>query len=400
MKLKRRNFLQTVSLGSLASLLPNSLVAQTSITTNSPEDPFDFECAPYLQYLTDESVSIVVLTTKNALSKVELISENGDKRICYQIEDGLIAANKRLIKIRIDGLIPGTTYTYKVNATEVSYPQPYRMVYLKEIESPSYSFQTSKSTNQQVSCYVYNDIHEREQAYAQLFKLGNIDKPDFVVLNGDMFDYHTGEKQLITKLLKPLGELFSSSIPFILNRGNHETRGNFCREIKQYFAYPTEHFYQAFRQGPVFWILLDAGEDKVDTHRDYANAVAFQELRERQAVWLEKIMQSKAYKSAPFKVVITHIPPFYSGEGYGPMENRRLFAPLFNKYKVDVVLSGHTHTYGYHAPSNKHNYPLFIGGGPKEGNRTLMTVQADTQKLEVKMILDNGQELGTFVKQR
>jgi len=76
------------------------------------------------------------------------------------------------------------------------------------------------------------------------------------------------------------------------------------------------------------------------------------------------------------------------------------FTPLFEKHKVDVVLAGHTHRYGYHAPNMEHSYPLFIGGSPKQGQRTLISVQADQKKLEVKMILDTGEQVGYFEKKK
>jgi len=43
-----------------------------------------------------------------------------------------------------------------------------------------------------------------------------------------------------------------------------------------------------------------------------------------QAKWLEKIIQSDEFKQAPFKVVITHIPPFgnWHGEKRNPGEVR------------------------------------------------------------------------------
>jgi acid phosphatase type 7 len=92
-----------------------------------------------------------------------------------------------------------------------------------------------------------------------------------------------------------------------------------------------------------------------------------------------------------------HIPHFHSGDWHGTMHCRELFAPLFEKAKVDIVMSGHTHKYGVHAPQpGEHSYPIIIGGGPKEGNRTLMKVKADEKTLTVQMIRDDGQEVGSY----
>ena len=112
-------------------------------------------------------------------------------------------------------------------------------------------------------------------------------------------------------------------------------------------------------------------------------------------------MQSKAYKKAKYKVVLMHIPPQYSGIWHGPTHVKELFNPLFNKYKVDMVLSGHTHTYGVHPPvAGQHNYPVIIGGGPKEGSRTLIKLKADENALTMTMLDDSKKEVGTYTVKR
>ena len=88
-------------------------------------------------------------------------------------------------------------------------------------------------------------------------------------------------------------------------------------------------------------------------------------------------MKSSAYRKAKYKVVMMHIPTFYSGDGHGTLHCRKLFSPLFDKYKIDVLICGHTHTYGVHPPvAGKHRYPIIIGGGPTKGKRTLIKVKA------------------------
>jgi UDP-2,3-diacylglucosamine pyrophosphatase LpxH len=77
------------------------------------------------------------------------------------------------------------------------------------------------------------------------------------------------------------------------------------------------------------------------------------------------------------------------------------FVPLFNKYKVDMVISGHTHRYGVFAPEKgKHDYPIIIGGGPKEEKRTLIKVNASQHKLNLKMLKDDGTEVGRYTVKR
>jgi hypothetical protein len=179
-------------------------------------------------------------------------------------------------------------------------------------------------------------------------------------------------------------------------RGNHETRGKFSRELKDYFSTKNDKGYFAYQWGPVFNIVLDTGEDKPDDHPVYAGIVDFDGYRKEQSKWLEEIMKSSAYKKAKFRVVMMHIPLYHSGDWHGPMHCRELFAPLFKKYKADIVISGHTHTYGVWPPSAEHPYPVIIGGGPQEGKRTLIKVKADSKTLDLVMLKDDGSEVGKY----
>jgi hypothetical protein len=62
-----------------------------------------------------------------------------------------------------------------------------------------------------------------------------------------------------------------------------------------------------------------------------------------------------------------------------------------------MVISGHTHKYGVHPPvKEQHLYPVIIGGGPKEGTRTLIKLQADAGSLRLTMLDDSGKEVGNY----
>jgi hypothetical protein len=106
-------------------------------------------------------------------------------------------------------------------------------------------------------------------------------------------------------------------------------------------------------------------------------------------------VQSSAFKKAKFRVVMMHIPHYYSGDWHGTMECRKLFAPIFEKAKVDLFIAGHTHRPGIHQPvAGQHSYPIVIGGGPKDGIRTIIKVKATEKDLNLVMIKDDGSEIG------
>ena len=183
-----------------------------------------------------------------------------------------------------------------------------------------------------------------------------------------------------------------------VSRGNHETRGKFARLLAAYFYNRESKFYFSFQQGPVYAIVLDSGEDKVDDAKEYYGLVDFDKYRLQQAEWLKKEVQKKAYRKAKYKVVFSHIPFYYSGDWHGPMHCQQVFGPILNKAKVDLLISGHTHKYGIHPRvEGQHNYPIVIGGGPKEGARTIIRVKADETALTLEMIGDAGNVVGNLI---
>ncbi|WP_199119130.1 FN3 domain-containing metallophosphoesterase family protein [Pedobacter sp. ASV28] len=391
--LPRRGFLKTtLTLGGTALLAPQLAVAQVVESQNS----FDIAAGPYLQTNFDNSMAILWLTNKPAAGWVEY-GETPDSlsfKAYGKSEFGLRPANSKLNLVELKNLKPGRTYYYKIVVKEILNFQPYKLTYGDTIRTEVNHFINADVKKDEVRFMMMNDIHDRPQSIPQLLALDKEMNNDFVFFNGDIFDYQTDEQQIIDHMLKPCIDTFAKTTPFIYVRGNHETRGKFAREFPQYFQ---NVGYTAFTLGPVRFIILDTGEDKEDTHPVYADIVDFDDYRIQQASLLQQEIESKAFKKATFKIVMMHIPPRYSGDAHGPKHCTEVFEPLLNKGKVDLVLSGHTHQYKVHLPEKGlNNYLLFIGGGPRDGTRTLTKVVVNGRELLVKMIKDDGTEVGSY----
>jgi len=393
MNFNRRRFLEALALAGIT--LPNISIAQEN-SSNEIENEFSFVVPAYLQNQTETGISIFTILSKDAFAWLEILDNGGNvKKKIYQSEDGMINANTDFFHFTIEDA--PRSFRYRIKAKEVQKFDPYKIVYGQEIETPIFEAKLAKNNQEQIRCLVYNDVHEEKSSYRDLIPHQDISPYDFFVLNGDSFHYVTNQQDITEKLLKPI-EFFATSKPFIMNRGNHETRGSFARNFKRYFGYPDNKYYQAFKRGPIFWIMLDSGEDKPDNHEVYAGTVDYDNYRKEQAKWLEKVLQSKERKSAQHTVVISHIPIFHSDDWHGTLDNRACFHPLFQKYKIDAMISGHTHQYGYYPADKDHNYPVFIGGGPKVGKRTIIDVAGNNKSLNIRMTRDDGTELGLFKK--
>jgi acid phosphatase type 7 len=396
----RRSFLGRVSkltaLGTISLSPLGALAGREKPVSKPPESSHVFLAQPYLQMLGPDRMSIRWITALPSYGWVEYGENGSTGKKAHSVTDGLVDAYNRIHEVVLEGLQPGKTYQYRVASKEIKEFQPYKLTYGETINSEVHTFSTLDPKTKETSWLILNDIHDQPASFAHLMSLNGNDPYDFVFLNGDMFDHQTDEKQIIDHLLVPCTTCFASKKPMLFVRGNHETRGKYARQLKDYFTNPGGEYF-SFQADPVFAIALDTGEDKEDTHPVYAGIVDFDAYRQQQAVWLEKQMQTRAFKKAKFRVVMMHIPPFYSGKGHGTLHCRSLFSPLFEKYKVDLVISGHTHRYGVHKPvAGEHRYPIIIGGGPKEGSRTLIKVKADQHKLRLQMLDDKGTEVGKY----
>jgi acid phosphatase type 7 len=351
-----------------------------------------FLTKPYLYATAPDRMSIRCITNLLSYSWVEYGETNQLGQKAVSVTDGLVNAYNRIHEILLEELMPGKQYHYRFASKQIkTFEQENTIEYGETIYSDVYTFTTLSPNQTEVSWLVLNDIHDRPESFPLLMKANGNDPYDFVFLNGDMFNFQTDEEQIIEHLLKPCTEIFATQKPMLFQRGNHEMRGKFAHGLKNYFS-SSDGNYFSYQIGPVLMIVLDTGEEQINSGFDQSD-----EHRMKQAAWLEKLMQSEQYQKATYRVVIMHIPPQYSFDQKGSNHCKKLFSPLFDQYKVDMVIAGHTHVYGIHPPvKDRHQYPLIIGGGPLSDERTLIKVKADQQQLRLQMLNEHAKLVGEY----
>ncbi|MEP7365570.1 MAG: metallophosphoesterase family protein [Acidobacteriota bacterium] len=72
-------------------------------------------------------------------------------------------------------------------------------------------------------------------------------------------------------------------------------------------------------------------------------AINSNERQKEQAAWLDKVLANNPNK---WTVVTHHHPIFSTAKGRDNPELRALLKPVYDKYRVDLVLTGHDHSYG------------------------------------------------------
>ncbi len=349
----------------------------TALLITTPCHALSIVAGPYLQNPTETSMTIMWITDQKCTCWVEYGQDGNANLKAIHSQHGLIDADQTIHRITLAGLTPGQTYTYRVCSKEIQKFEPYKVTYGETVTGDYHSFQTLAKDLSGVSFLVMNDIHQRDELFGPLINLAAALPYDLVFLNGDILGHLEDEPQIIDHILKPCSDLFAGETPFIYVRGNHETRGKFARMMPNYLATPQDRYYYAFDHGPVHFIVLDGGEDKEDSHWAYSGLVDFDQYRQEQKVWLEKEIQTQACKNAAYRIVLVHMPPMPSEKWHGQNDIYQKWNPLLNTGKIDLMISGHLHNYQIVEPEQGvRDYPIIIGGGPKDGAATVIRVDA------------------------
>ena len=123
---------------------------------------------------------------------------------------------------------------------------------------------------------------------------------------------------------------------------------------------------------------MDGGEDKPDSDIEYYGLSDFDRYRADQVAWLKETVASEAFRTAPFKVAVIHVPPVNS-TWHGPLDVKKHFLPVLNDAGIDLMLCGHLHSYHYlPAGQTECNFPVLINS-----NDRAVEVEATTDALNL-----------------
>ncbi|MCY2955160.1 MAG: FN3 domain-containing metallophosphoesterase family protein [Planctomycetota bacterium] len=344
---------------------------------------------PYLQAPSQSGITVVWVTNRNCMSKVEYGTKaNALGETAVPSHHGLIDANTTLHCVSLTGLKPGTTYYYRAVSTEIVEFKPYKATYGQTVQSPLWQFTTLDERKRHFRFVVLNDRHEKVPPLMKALRSVGWDQVDLAFFNGDMISDPSTERQIYKGFLDPCCNIFAAAIPFIYARGNHETRGLLARRFSDYFPTDSGRYYYSISHGGVCFTMLDAGEDKADTSSEYSGLVDFEPYLKQETEWLRKEVQSEPFRKANFRVVLVHIPPTGMEDPKFIREKWVLqtWGPIFEKAKVDLVLSGHTHEYAETPPrEGKNAFPMIIGG-------TETVIRVDVSEERMNVVVSNNDD--------
>ena len=359
---------------------------------------YTFNHGPYLQELSEHAVTFVFTTSDKGFSWVEVKPDGGEAERHYTVRNGLRDAYNTFNVIRVENLRPDTRYQYRLCSKQIADFQPYKVTFGDSIVSPWRRFSTPDPKATACSFIALSDMHQQPDKLGRLLNQAGVGSADMIFYVGDMMNYYDNEETPFRSFIDKSVELFASEKPFVLVRGNHETRGNMAREYARYVPKSSGKYYGAYRVGDIMFIVLDCGEDKPDDFWVYAGLTDFDGYRTEQAAWFGELIRSKAYKSAKWRIVMNHFPPLShmesdNPERHGIQDITDKFLPLYNQAKIDLMISGHTHAYEFMSPDkyDRLTFPVIVNS-----TESVARIDIDGRTLKAKVTDTGGNTLKEY----
>lgn len=242
------------------------------------------------------------------------------------------------------------------------------------------SFQAAPATPAKFSGVVFGDTRSRHDLHRKIMEAIGKLSPEFLIHTGDLVTDGKDVEQW-PRFFEIEGPVLKNTV-FFPALGNHERN---CKYFYDFFDVETPYY--SFDWGGAHFTVLNT-----DLGNVALSAKAREEFWAEQDRWMQDDLE-KAQK-AEFRFVITHHPPFTAVKRR-QNDNPRMSAmvPIFEKYKVAAVFSGHDHNYQHHAKNGVHyivtgggGAPLYPVDGPIEG----LTVKVESTEHYVRMLGEPG----------
>ena len=360
---------------------------------------------PWVCNVTEDGFTVLWVTEKPSLDYVEIAPADGSafdgqyREKYYQTSHGRRTAGTYHC-VRIDSLQPGTEYRYRISGKVVEDDSNiYRINYghLRQISARrDHCVRTLDSKAEVCRFSMMNDIHGNDKVYADLAAGIDLKNTDFLVLNGDMVSNAKQIDTVIKHMVLPVQQQLER-LPLFYARGNHEGRGADFDKLYDMFPTSTGQFYYSFRQGPAAFVVLDAGEDKPDSHHEYGGTADYDAYRQAQTQWLLKAVKDESFASAPMKICIIHIPTLaFRSSWYAERYITEHWVPILEKAGLDLALCAHHHKWRViGAGEHGKNYPLLVNS-----DKERMDVVVTANSIDVKTYAIDGTLVHQWNKQK
>jgi hypothetical protein len=289
---------------------------------------------PYLQDAAPTSITVLFETGEAAPGKVTVSGPDGDHEVT--------AADATMHEVVVDGLRPATRYRYTVTVGDAH-------------QDGELTTAPEPGTDAPLTFVVYGDTREYADAHRRVMERVRNEVPDFLLGTGDFVDEGTKEEQW-QQFFDIEGPLLRDNVLYPA-LGNHDRqgRGRTADNYRGWFSVPENspdpERYYAFTYGASRFLILDSNL--------YSFALT------DQTAWIEKeLAAARDDRRIRHVFVVMHHPPYSISLHGGQRDLRERWTPLFEKYGVTAVFSGHDHVYERAEVDGLHYFVSGGGGAP------------------------------------
>jgi 3',5'-cyclic AMP phosphodiesterase CpdA len=288
-----------------------------------------------ITWRTDPSVSAACIEIGPAPDGPQL--EEVTRRLPAQTEPFECKAGKaHYHSVSLTDLQPGTVYAYRVGDGKNW--------------SEYFQFRTAPAQDAPFSFVYFGDAqNDIRSQWSRVIRQSILDanSPAFFLHAGDLVNRHVDDHEWGEWF--GAGAFLNAMIPLFPTPGNHEySKGE---DGKPQLSPHWQKQFTLPRNG------IPSLPESV-YYVDYGNtrfiSLNSNEQHDEQALWLDSVLSGPR----PLWTIITFHHPVYSvSKGRDNPSLREKWQPLFDKHKVDLVLSGHDHTYARSGPRIHDNLP-------------------------------------------
>ncbi|NOS71897.1 MAG: hypothetical protein HOP33_18450 [Verrucomicrobia bacterium] len=292
---------------------------------------------PMLQDVRTDAMTMIWETDGNlARHYVDWGRSNIAEHTLGTIETLQIDATHFVHRATIPGLETETSYVYRVRSGTSA--------------TATFSFTTAPKTSSPFVTAWWGDNHNGTVTLATHVTNLLAHAPNMICVAGDMVNSGNAISEWHNYWFKPLETLNAAqTTPVVYARGNHDGEHALAYA---YSTLPGNEAWFAFDYGNSRFIFLDSETGTSSSPEQYN--------------WLQAELNRPETQRAAFRIVCFHRPPYvnvWNGGGYiGETFVRNDWVPLFTQKNVDIVISGHQHSYQRGA-TNGTVYIVSGGGG-------------------------------------
>jgi hypothetical protein len=345
-----------IGIGGGGGVLPGNALAQSGPSDSQDQPkPFDHiiltwtgspaatQAVTWRSHVNFEKSMAEIATANASPNFVNSARQVLAKTTPFKFEENLVYYHS----VNFTGLFPDTLYAYRVGNGN--------------IWSEWFQFRTASREAEAFAFLYFSDAQEEiSSLWPRTLRRAIRQSPEarFMVHSGDLVEHNNDEGQW-DQWFNAGGWIFAT-LPSLPVAGNHEymSKQDKKRSLSKFwtpqFALPengitelVETSYYLDYQGTRFVVLNSNKKVK------------------QQSRWLENVLQ---HNPNHWTIIIFHHPVYTSADpGRDNKKVRKHWKPLFEKFKVDLVLQGHDHVYSRGLGPGKDDGPVYVTSvsGPK-----------------------------------